>query len=52
MPSIRFRLDKPTLNGLAARVAAQYGPDARILDTEESVVGGIAGLFGTPRRST
>ncbi|WP_147392013.1 hypothetical protein [Amnibacterium setariae] len=46
MPSIRFRLEKPTLNGLAARVAAQYGPDARILDTEEHIVGGIAGIFG------
>jgi len=46
VPSIRFRLEKPTLNGLAARVAAQYGPEARILDTEESVVGGIAGIFG------
>ncbi|WP_375389506.1 hypothetical protein [uncultured Amnibacterium sp.] len=46
MPSIRFRLEKPTLNGLAARVAEQYGPDARILDTEESIVGGIAGIFG------
>lgn len=46
MPSIRFRLDKPTLSGLAARVAAEYGPEARIVDTEESVVGGIGGLFG------
>ena len=46
MPSIRFRLEKPTLTGLAARVAAEYGPDARIVDTEESVVGGIAGIFG------
>ncbi len=46
MPSIRFRLEKPTLTGLAARVAAEYGPDARILDTEETVVGGIGGLFG------
>ncbi|MBW4042870.1 MAG: hypothetical protein HIU86_12230 [Acidobacteria bacterium] len=46
MPSIRFRLEKPTLTGLAARVAAEYGPDARIVDTEESIVGGIAGLFG------
>lgn len=46
MPSIRFRLEKPTLTGLAARVAAEYGPDARIVDTEESIVGGIAGVFG------
>jgi hypothetical protein len=46
VPSIRFRLEKPTLTGLAARVAAEYGPDARIVDTEESIVGGIAGLFG------
>ncbi|MGT2425916.1 hypothetical protein [Amnibacterium kyonggiense] len=46
MPSIRFRLEKPTLTGLAARVAAEFGPDARILDTEESIVGGIAGIFG------
>ncbi|MGN6444407.1 hypothetical protein [Amnibacterium sp.] len=46
MPSIRFRLEKPTLTGLAARVAAEYGPDARIVDTEESIVGGIAGIFG------
>ncbi|TDS80095.1 hypothetical protein [Amnibacterium kyonggiense] len=46
MPSIRFRLEKPTLTGLAARVAAEFGPEARILDTEESIVGGIAGLFG------
>lgn len=46
MPSIRFRLDKPTLTGLAARVAAEFGPDARILDTEETIVGGIAGIFG------
>ena len=46
MPSIRFRLEKPTLTGLAARVAAEYGPDARIVDTTESVVGGIAGIFG------
>ncbi|MFD1721190.1 hypothetical protein [Amnibacterium endophyticum] len=46
MPSIRFRLEKPTLTGLAARVAKEYGPDARIVDTEESVVGGIGGLFG------
>lgn len=46
MPSIRFRLDRPTLSGLAARVAEQYGPEARIVDTEESVVGGIGGLFG------
>lgn len=46
MPSIRFRLEKPTLTGLAARVAAEYGPDARIVDTTESIVGGIAGIFG------
>ncbi|WP_375405210.1 hypothetical protein, partial [uncultured Amnibacterium sp.] len=46
MPSIRFRLDKPTLTGLAARVAAEFGPEARILDTEETIVGGIAGIFG------
>jgi hypothetical protein len=46
VPSIRFRLEKPTLTGLAARVAAEYGPDARIIDTEESIVGGIAGIFG------
>jgi len=46
VPSIRFRLEKPTLTGLAARVAAEYGPDARIVDTEESIVGGIAGIFG------
>jgi hypothetical protein len=46
VPSIRFRLEKPTLTGLAARVAAEYGPDARIVDTTESVVGGIAGIFG------
>jgi hypothetical protein len=46
VPSIRFRLEKPTLTGLAARVAAEFGPDARIVDTDESIVGGIAGIFG------
>ncbi|MDQ1530749.1 MAG: hypothetical protein QOE37_854 [Microbacteriaceae bacterium] len=46
MPSIRFRLEKPTLTGLAAQVRAQYGPDARIVDTEERVIGGVGGFFG------
>ncbi|MDH2443877.1 hypothetical protein QDR37_07975 [Amnibacterium sp. CER49] len=46
MPSIRFRLDKPTLSGLAEQVRREYGPDARIVDTEETVIGGFAGLFG------
>ena len=46
MPSIRFRLDKPTLTGLAEQVRRDYGPDARIVATQESVVGGLGGLFG------
>ncbi|MCU1473635.1 hypothetical protein, partial [Amnibacterium sp.] len=46
MPSIRFRLDKPTLTGLAEQVRREYGPDARIVATQESVVGGLGGLFG------
>jgi hypothetical protein len=45
VPSIRFRLDKPTLNGLAARVREEYGPDARIVDTEETLSGGFGGFF-------
>jgi hypothetical protein len=46
VPSIRFRLDKPTLTGLAEQVRRDYGPDARIVATQESVVGGLGGLFG------
>jgi hypothetical protein len=45
VPSIRFRLDKPTLNGLAARVREEYGPEARIVDTEETLSGGFGGFF-------
>lgn len=45
MPSIRFRLDSPTTRGLAERVRSEYGPDARVVDTEESLVGGIGGFF-------
>ncbi|HEV7624782.1 MAG TPA: hypothetical protein VGO26_11640 [Amnibacterium sp.] len=46
MPSIRFRLDKPTLTGLAEQVRRDYGPDARIVATQETIVGGLGGLFG------
>jgi len=45
VPSIRFRLDAPTTRGLAERVRSEYGPDARVVDTEESLVGGIGGFF-------
>jgi hypothetical protein len=45
VPSIRFRLDSPTTRGLAERVRAEYGPDARVVDTEESLVGGLGGFF-------
>ncbi|HEY8590172.1 MAG TPA: hypothetical protein VIL55_11535 [Naasia sp.] len=45
MPSIRFRLDRPTLAGLAERVRAEYGPGARVVATEESLSGGIGGFF-------
>jgi hypothetical protein len=46
VPSIRFRLDKPTLTGLAEQVRRDYGPDARIVATQESTIGGFGGLFG------
>jgi hypothetical protein len=46
VPSIRFRLDKPTLTGLAEQVRRDYGPDARIVATQETTVGGLGGLFG------
>lgn len=46
MPSIRFRLDRPTLTGLAEQVRRDYGPDARIVATQETTVGGFGGLFG------
>ncbi|WP_210507474.1 hypothetical protein [Naasia sp. SYSU D00057] len=45
MPSIRFRLEQPTLTGLAERVRAEYGPTARIVATDESLVGGLGGFF-------
>lgn len=45
MPSIRFRLEQPTLRGLAERVRAEYGPGARVVSTEESLIGGIGGFF-------
>ncbi|WP_210479792.1 hypothetical protein [Naasia sp. SYSU D00948] len=45
MPSIRFRLEKPTLTGLAERVRAEYGPGARIVATDESLSGGLGGFF-------
>jgi hypothetical protein len=45
VPSIRFRLDQPTLRGLAERVRAEYGPGARVLSTEESLTGGLGGFF-------
>jgi len=46
VPSIRFRLDKPTLTGLAEQVRRDYGPDARIVATDETTLGGFGGLFG------
>ncbi|NEM91193.1 hypothetical protein [Galbitalea soli] len=45
MPSIRFRLDHPTLPALRARVAAEFGPDARIVSATEVRLGGIGGFF-------
>ncbi|MCU1437985.1 MAG: hypothetical protein JWP66_1072, partial [Naasia sp.] len=45
MPSIRFRLDRPTLTGLAERVRSEYGPGARVVATEESLTGGLGGFF-------
>ncbi len=45
MPSIRFRLDKPTTDGLDDHVRREYGPDARVVDTEVTLVGGVAGFF-------
>ena len=45
MPTIRYRLESPSLRGLPERVRQEYGPDARVVATEESLVGGVAGFF-------
>ncbi len=45
MPSIRFRLDHPSLDGVADKARERYGADARVLSAEEVRVGGIGGFF-------
>jgi hypothetical protein len=45
VPSIRFRLDDPSIEALAARVRSEYGENARILSAAEVRVGGIGGFF-------
>jgi hypothetical protein len=45
VPSIRFRLDTPSLALANQQAKAAYGPDARIISTEEVRVGGIGGFF-------
>lgn len=45
MPSTRLRLEPKELRGAAARVRAEYGPEARIVAADEIRVGGIAGFF-------
>jgi hypothetical protein len=45
VPSIRFRLDDPSLAAISARVREEFGPDARILSAAEVRVGGIGGFF-------
>jgi hypothetical protein len=45
VPLIQFRLDTPTRRGLGDRVRAEYGPDARIVSTEDVLIGGFRGFF-------
>lgn len=45
MPSIRFRLDHPSLDGVADKARERYGADARVLSAEEVRTGGIGGFF-------
>jgi hypothetical protein len=45
VPSIRFRLDHPSLDGVADKARERYGADARVLSAEEVRVGGIGGFF-------
>lgn len=45
MPSIRFRLDDPSIDALTARVRSEFGERARILSAAEVRVGGIGGFF-------
>jgi hypothetical protein len=45
VPSMRFRLDNPTPEAVAARVRAEYGDNVRIISASEVLVGGIGGFF-------
>jgi hypothetical protein len=45
VPSIRFRLDDPSIDALTARVRLEYGENARILSAAEVRVGGFGGFF-------
>jgi hypothetical protein len=45
VPSIRFRLDDPSIDALTARVRLEYGENARILSASEVRVGGFGGFF-------
>jgi hypothetical protein len=45
VPSIRLRLDDPSIDALTARVRSEYGENARILSASEVRVGGFGGFF-------
>jgi hypothetical protein len=45
VPSIRFRLDDPSIDALTARVRLEYGDNARILSASEVRIGGVGGFF-------
>jgi hypothetical protein len=45
VPSIRFRLDDPSIDALTARVRSEFGDEARIVSASEVRLGGIGGFF-------